>query len=457
MENNKDRITDALGNEFEVTKKDFDFVQQDSTIHDVKFDTKPTTFAKDALKRFAKNKSSVVGAIIIGLILLLSIIVPLTSPHDTSFEYVSPEETLLLPKINKAGTGFWDGTKLMEDIPYSEETGLPLDASYKENAIINGKAGITVYTKDDIKVCSFRYDYYEDKLGLTKMRVPDVKYMKYVEQGLMTAGDTIDDFTIIDKEKCPIVTIYEVDKEEGNIVCDVIMYKYKGYKKMPTYIFGTDESGRDAFTLCFRGLGVSLLFAIFIAAICFTFGLIWGSISGYFGGNVDLLMERFCELLGGIPTIVIVTLLRLHKGASFGIFILALCLTGWLNTAARTRTQFYRFKGREYVLASRTLGSNDYRLIFKHILPNSLGTIVTSSVLMIPSLIFTEATFSYLQLGIEGITTFGTILSNNQQYISTYPALIVFPAVIISLLMISFNLFGNGLRDALNPSLKGSE
>ena len=128
-----------------------------------------------------------------------------------------------------------------------------------------------------------------------------------------------------------------------------------------------------------------------------------------------------------------------------------------MGTASRTRTQFYRFKGREYILASRTLGASDTRLIFRHILPNALGTIVTSSVLMIPSLIFTESTLSYLGLGLNGSNSFGNILSDNQAYLQTYPALIVFPSVIISLLMISFNLFGNGLRDALNPSLKGSD
>ena len=132
-------------------------------------------------------------------------------------------------------------------------------------------------------------------------------------------------------------------------------------------------------------------------------------------------------------------------------------LTGWIGTAARTRTQFYRFKGREYVLASRTLGASDKRLIFKHILPNALGTIVTGSVLMIPGVIFSESTLSYLGLGLKGVESFGVLLSTNQQYLGSEPVLIVFPAIIISLLMISFNLFGNGLRDALNPSLKGSE
>jgi oligopeptide transport system permease protein len=132
-------------------------------------------------------------------------------------------------------------------------------------------------------------------------------------------------------------------------------------------------------------------------------------------------------------------------------------MTGWLGIAGRTRTQFYRYKGREYILASRTLGASDARLIFKHILPNGLGTIVTGSVLSIPSVIFSEATLSYLNLGLQGSNSFGNILSTNQKFITTAPMLIIFPAIIISVIMISFNLFGNGLRDALNPSLKGSD
>ena len=168
-------------------------------------------------------------------------------------------------------------------------------------------------------------------------------------------------------------------------------------------------------------------------------------------------MERFCEILGGVPWIVIMTLSILHLGNNFGTFLMALCLTGWIGVASRTRSQFYRFKGREYVLASRTLGSSDIRLIFKHILPNSMGTIITSSILMIPSTIYSEATLAYLNLGLQGQQAFGVMMSRNQQYLSTYPNLVIFPAVIMALMMISFNLFGNGLRDAFNPSLKGSE
>ena len=168
-------------------------------------------------------------------------------------------------------------------------------------------------------------------------------------------------------------------------------------------------------------------------------------------------MERITDILGYMPTIVILTLLMNKFGKTITIFAFGLIFTGWLGVAGRTRTQFYRFKGREYVLASRTLGAKNSRLIFKHVLPNALGTIITMSVLMVPSVISTEATLSYIGLGLQGTDTFGVILSSNQSNLSSNPALVLFPASIMSLMMISFNLFGNGLRDAFNPSLKGSE
>jgi oligopeptide transport system permease protein len=230
-----------------------------------------------------------------------------------------------------------------------------------------------------------------------------------------------------------------------------------GYDEMPKYLLGTTEDGKDIIKLAFTSLRTSLLLAIFVSAFCLMFGLCWGAISGYFGGNVDLIMERITDIIAGVPYIVVMTLAILLLGNNIVTFGMALCLTSWIGVAARTRTQFYRFKGREYVLASRTLGASDKRLIFRHILPNALGTIVTSSVLMIPSVIFSESTLAYLNLGLKGVDSFGVLLSTNQRFLSTYPALIVFPSIIISLLMISFNLFGNGLRDALNPSLKGSE
>ena len=244
---------------------------------------------------------------------------------------------------------------------------------------------------------------------------------------------------------------------------------------MPRYLLGTNVKGLDMLKLVFEGLRTSLLLGIVTFAICFVFGLLWGSISGYFGGIVDLAMERVTDILAGIPWIVVMTLaiiklsnVKVDMGEEtifffqenqFLMFIIALCFTGWIGTAATTRTQFYRFRGREYVLASRTLGASDARLIAKHILPNALGTIITGAVLMIPSVIFTEATISYLGIGFKdmSIPSLGVILSSNQGELTTNPYLLVFPSVVIALLMISFNLFGNGLRDAVNPSLKGED
>ena len=154
---------------------------------------------------------------------------------------------------------------------------------------------------------------------------------------------------------------------------------------------------------------------------------------------------------------IILTLLRLHLGATFFVMVIAFCSRSWISTASLTRTQFYRFKGREYVLASRTLGASNKRLIFRHILPNALGTIITSVVLMIPGIIASEATFSFLHLGIENRHSFGVFMSNNYQYLGKYPYLVIFPAIVMGLMMIMFNLFGNGLRDAFNPTLKGSD
>ena len=140
--------------------------------------------------------------------------------------------------------------------------------------------------------------------------------------------------------------------------------------------------------------------------------------------------------------------------------LFAFVLTGWIGMASTVRMQFYRFKGQEYVLASRTLGAKDLRIMFKHIFPNALGTIVTSSVLVIPGVIFQESTLTYLgivNLDSSTTTSVGTMLANGRQYLSSDPHIILFPALFISLLMISFNLFGNGLRDAFNPALRGSD
>ena len=331
--------------------------------------------------------------------------------------------------------------------------------------------------------CSFVYDTYEAKFGKVEDgNFPITTLLKYQKNGWISFKGTngVESLweedsgfyfdaatfkcTILDEEKCPLAKPIEASdfygySTPGALQVKATIYKYKlmNYSKIPTYLMGTDKSGRDMFKYVFEGLRTSLLLGFVTFAVCFTFGLIWGSISGYFGGTVDLLMERFTDILVGIPWFVMMTLIVLHMGSDFKTFAIAMCITGWVTTASRTRTQFYRFRGREYVLASRTLGASDARLIARHILPNGLGTIITGSVLMIPDVIFTEASISYLGLGLKNLSSLGVILSDNQAELMTHPFLLLFPAVVIALIEISFNLFGNGLRDAVNPSLKGGE
>lgn len=243
------------------------------------------------------------------------------------------------------------------------------------------------------------------------------------------------------------------------------------YSELPYFLFGTDGKGRDLFASVWASLRTSLVLGLIVSAINIIIGVIWGSISGYFGGKIDFGMERFVEVLSSFPGLTVLTILYLQYGAGFSLLLLYLTYSGWIGVAGLTRIQFYRYRGREYVLASRTLGASHGRLIFKHILPNSLGYIVTSVVLSVPSMILTEASLSFLGFGLgEGSVldlgifklsglSLGILLYNGEQNM-TVPGrfyMVMIPAIIIIIIMIAFNLFGNALRDAMNPSLRGNE
>lgn len=232
--------------------------------------------------------------------------------------------------------------------------------------------------------------------------------------------------------------------------------------KEPFFLFGTTASGKDIFTCLGGGARLSFLLAICVSVVNLFIGTVYGAIEGYYGGVADMIMERVSDILSAVPFMIVITLLKMHMKGSSQLLILFISffLTGWISAAGRTRMQFYRFKNQEYVMASRTLGASDVRVMFKHIFPNSLGTLITSTVLVIPGMIFSESSLSYLgiiNLETGSLTSVGTMLSAADPYLATYPYMMLFPAVFISLLMLSFNLFGNGLRDAFNPSLRGTE
>lgn len=238
---------------------------------------------------------------------------------------------------------------------------------------------------------------------------------------------------------------------------EVNYYKYIGADD-EYFWFGTDSLGRDQWTRLWRGTRVSLIIALVAVISDICIGVVYGAIAGYYGGKLDMVMMRICEIVNAFPNVVVCTIFILAFGSGMPAMIMALMVRGWVPTARMIRSQFLRFRDREYVMAARTMGVPDRALIFRHILPNSIGPIITRAVIAIPSAIFTESFLAYIGLGLAPPEpSVGTLLSAGQKVLVQYPHLTVFPAVAISVLMIAFNLFGNGLRDALDPTQRGQE
>lgn len=253
--------------------------------------------------------------------------------------------------------------------------------------------------------------------------------------------------------------------ETAQLKIRVLYYNYYQYLygSTPDYIMGTDSQGYDLALRIAGGIKLSLMISVFVCIINFIIGSVYGALEGYYGGTVDITLQRLSDILYNVPFIVVATLFQIHLSTKLGplpCLLFAYVLTGWIMTANRVRTQFYRFKGQEYVMAARTLGARDSRIIWKHIYPNSLGTIITYAALSIPMTMLSESNLSFLgivKLGTAEATSLGTLLADANGIWTNFPHLMFYPAIVISLLMICFNLFGNGLRDAFNPALRGVE
>ena len=266
--------------------------------------------------------------------------------------------------------------------------------------------------------------------------------------------------SVNDPEKMPQDAILEIFNERevrGVTMVDVKVdyYLYTGCEE--TFWFGTDYLGRDLWTRLWQGTRISLFIAIISVLTNVVIGVVYGSVAGYYGGKVDMVMMRICEIIQSFPRVVIATLFIMVFGTGLFSIIMSLLISGWISTARMIRSQFYRFKDREYVLAARTMGISDRSIIFRYILPNSLGPIITSTMIAVPSAIFTESFLAYIGLGLQAPEpSIGVLLSEGQKVLLNYPFQSLFPGIVISVLMICFNLFGNGLRDAMDPTLRGT-
>jgi len=221
------------------------------------------------------------------------------------------------------------------------------------------------------------------------------------------------------------------------------------------HLFGTDTLGRDIFTRVWYGARISLFISFTAVFVNFLIGIVYGGIAGYMGGAIDTIMMRFIEIINGIPYLIVVILLMMIIPKGIWTMVIAYAAVGWTNMARLVRGQVMSLKQQDYVVAARVMGARPSRIISKHLLPNTLSVVIIAITLEIPSAIFTEAFLSYIGLGVQiPLASWGTLANEGSRVFQMYPSQLAIPAICISLTMLSFNLLGDGLRDAFDPRLR---
>jgi len=465
------------------------------------FDAPPCTEAESSLRaavrRFGKSRSAVASLIVIGLLILYAILWPIFSEIKVSDrnEYYRYS----LPKLStKFDIGFWNGCKTEEVIAqkydyyeaipgaikkvYSiqdEEFGDGIKKIYKLS--VDKYAAVGFVEMNLTKAALEEIKNYEKSTGKTVLypvidinKVNCMSYRANANAWFLTdnKGRAVRD----SEGKLQNIFLTQSADNKDDYVIDGYVYgkalahgkqyqvrvlysEYYFYEngREACYLFGSDEMGYDICVRLASGARISLSISFAVAIITLLIGIVVGCLEGYYGGNTDLIIEAIKEIISQIPTIVLITVFQLYIGSKMGaMFSLFICfiIFGWIGISSTVRAQFYRFKGQEYVLAARTLGARDRRIIFRHILPNASGFIITSCILTIPGVIFGEATFSYLgivNLNTDKMTSVGTMLQNGQAAMAYYPHCVLLPALFLGILLICFNELGNGLRDAFNP------
>lgn len=222
-----------------------------------------------------------------------------------------------------------------------------------------------------------------------------------------------------------------------------------------SFWFGTDEFGRDMWTRVWAGTRVSLYIAFLAALLDMFIGVSFGAISGYVGGRVDDGMQRIIEILNGVPYLVVAILAMIVFDPGIITITIAIAITSWTYMARIVRGRMMQLKEQEFALASRSLGASGKRLVWKHLIPNSLGPIIVNLMFTIPLAIFAEAFLSFIGLGIQvPQASLGSLISDGADEIRFHPYLLWFPSLVFCLIMICFNLLGDGLRDAFDPKMR---
>lgn len=231
--------------------------------------------------------------------------------------------------------------------------------------------------------------------------------------------------------------------------------KMKNQGVSAEYWFGTDYLGRDLFSRVWMGARASIIIALVATALKLVVGTIYGAIMAHFGGWVDDLMMRIIEVINSLPSLLITILIMMILGNNLFALLVALSITAWCSTARQVRGMIKQLKETEYVYAAEVLGAKPMHIISKHYVTNMLGILILNASTAIPGFIFTEAGLSFLGIGLTAPEiSLGVLISLGQQTIDFYPTQLLFPCLVLCIIVMAFNLLGDGLRDALDPKLR---
>lgn len=413
------------------------------------------TYLQDSWRRLKSNKSAIVSLIVIAFIVLSAILIP----FFWGYSYEEQELTLsnIPPKLeiyqldNENYVYITSEYKVIEVTKDGELIKLAdlvnddkLGKKFYYN--VNGNTVLIDYSP----YFNAKSEFIKIERAYKKNPIIKVSDYKYLADYYASQGESVENVTL---EEARHIMENRIDRFQ--VKFNDQLAKPIGKVSNKTFIWGSDSLGRDMFIRVVHGARVSLIVGFVAAIINFVIGVLYGGISGYFGGRVDNIMMRFVDIISSIPMMLYVILLMVILKPGLQSIIIAMSVTYWVGMARIVRGQVLSMREQEFVLAARTIGASTRRILFKHLLPNAMGPIMVSLTMQIPSAMFTEAFLSFTGLGVAAPkASWGSLCNDALQTLTVYPYQMFYPALAMSITILAFNIFSDGLRDALDPRLR---